>query len=232
MCRGIVCFTKLSNESTNSLLSERSGCLDKIPEDHQCPKDSLCCNQDLCNHVDSPALRSRLNKTLTRQGSTVFSSLFAFLVLQHSCHRIYHVSLHVSLQYNILVRSIFSIMWLEFCSYIRTLLIELNMYFFQWFASRYLTLVHDIVVAKTSDDQRLYFASLHPKGQDGGQTTVHWFPSAIVVAICGFVVLLIIASLAVRWLHPIPPQNTNKFVPRRTSDNGPPLLGSPKVPLV
>lgn len=85
------------------------------------------------------------------------------------------------------------------------------------------------ILRKAIGDQRPY---LYPNGQDGGQTTVRWFPSAIVVAICGFVVLLIIASLAVRWLHPIPPQNTNKFVPCRTSDNGPPLLGLPKVPLV
>ncbi|KMQ86030.1 bmp and activin membrane-bound inhibitor-like protein [Lasius niger] len=83
-------------------------------------------------------------------------------------------------------------------------------------------------------DQRAYLAPLHPNGQDGGgQATVRWFPSAtIVVAICGLFLLLMIAGLAVRWLQPMPPQNTNKFVPHRTSDNGPPLLGPPKVPLV
>lgn len=156
MCRGRGCFTELPS-SANAPLSrtEHSGCLDESFKNRQCPAGFLCCDQDLCNHVDNPAMRNRLNKTLR------------------------------------------------------------------------------VMIS----DQRAYLAPLHPNGQDGGQdggqaTTVRWFPSAIVVAICGFVVLLIIASLAVRWLHPVPPQNTNKFVPRRTSDNGPPLLGPPKVPLV
>ncbi|XP_029665584.1 uncharacterized protein LOC115236983 [Formica exsecta] len=159
MCRGRGCFTELPS-SANAPLSraEHSGCLDESFKNRQCPAGYLCCDQDLCNHVDNPAMRNRLNKTL---------------------------------------RAMIS-------------------------------------------DERAYLAPLHPNsqdegqdgGQDGGQATVRWFPSAIIVAICGFVALLIISSLAVRWLHPMPPQNTNKFVPCRTSDNGPPLLGPPKVPLV
>ncbi|XP_029179080.1 uncharacterized protein LOC114946636 [Nylanderia fulva] len=83
-------------------------------------------------------------------------------------------------------------------------------------------------------DQRVYLDPILSNSPDvGNQTTVHWFTNAtIIVAVFGLVLLLMIASLAVRWLQPMPPQNTNKFVPHRTSDNGPPLLGSPKVPLV
>lgn len=138
-----------------------------------------------------------------------------------------------SLRYNILIRSIFRYhhVRLESCFGFSHIINRIKYVFFSSCASRCLIFVaHDIVAAMS--DQRPYLAPLYPKGQDGSQTTVRWFPSAIVVAICGFVVLLIIASLAVRWLHPIPPQNTNKFVPCRTSDNGPPLLGLPKVPLV
>ncbi|XP_071570519.1 BMP and activin membrane-bound inhibitor homolog isoform X2 [Temnothorax nylanderi] len=155
MCRGRGCFTKLPSNA-NAPISRaehtaHSGCLDENLKSRQCPAGFLCCDQDLCNHVDSPAMRNRLNKTL------------------------------------------------------RVLI----------------------------GDQRAYLApQLHPNSR-GSQTADGWFPTAtIIVAICGFIVLLMIASLAVRWLQPMPEQNANKFVPHRTSDNGPPLLGPPKVPLV
>ncbi|XP_011873557.1 PREDICTED: BMP and activin membrane-bound inhibitor homolog [Vollenhovia emeryi] len=85
---------------------------------------------------------------------------------------------------------------------------------------------------RESGDQRAYLApQLHPHSR--GSQTDGWFPTAtIIVLICGFIVLLVIASLAFKWLQPMPAQNANKFVPHRTSDNGPPLLGPPKVPLV
>lgn len=93
MCRGIRCFTKLPTSVNLPLLrAGYSGCLNSTFKKDKCPEDFLCCDQDLCNHEDNPAMRNRLNKTL-REGSTVFSSLFAFPVLQHSGHRIYHVSI-------------------------------------------------------------------------------------------------------------------------------------------
>ncbi|EFN60952.1 hypothetical protein EAG_06405, partial [Camponotus floridanus] len=152
MCRGVRCVTKLPRSVDLPLLRAGfdSDCLNDTYQKPDCPENSFCCDKDLCNHEDSPAMKNILDK----------------------------------------------------------------------------------ILREAMSNQRPYLAALYPKGQDGGQTTVRWFPSAIVVAICGFIVLLIIASLAVRWLHPIPPQNTNKFVPCRTSDNGPPLLGLPKVPLV
>ncbi|KAL6261382.1 BMP and activin membrane-bound inhibitor homolog [Pogonomyrmex barbatus] len=155
MCRGRGCFTKLpSNANTPFSRAEHnvhSGCFDESFKSPQCPAGFLCCGQDLCNHVDNPAMRNRLNKTL------------------------------------------------------RVLI----------------------------GDQRAYLAPLHPNSQTGNEASDSWFRTAtIVVAICGFIVLLMIASLAVRWLQPMPEQNANKFVPHQTSDNGPPLLGSPKVPLV
>ncbi|XP_011049667.1 PREDICTED: BMP and activin membrane-bound inhibitor homolog [Acromyrmex echinatior] len=154
MCRGRSCFTKLPSYVNASLSraehTAHSGCLDENLINRQCPAGFLCCDQDLCNHVDSPAMRNRLNKTL------------------------------------------------------RVLI----------------------------DAQRPYLAPLHPNNR-GNQVIDGWFPTAtIIVAICGFIVLLMIASLAVRWLQPVPAQNANKFVPHRTSNNGPPLLGPPKVPLV
>ncbi|KAL0101055.1 hypothetical protein PUN28_018724 [Cardiocondyla obscurior] len=156
MCRGRGCFTKLPSNA-NAPLSRaehtaHSGCLGESFKSRQCPAGFLCCDQDLCNHVDSPAMRNRLNKTL------------------------------------------------------RVLL----------------------------GDHRAYLApQLHPNSRGGSQATDGWFPTAtIIVAICGFIVLLMIASLAVRWLQPMPAQSGNKFASHRTSDNGPPLLGPPKVPLV
>ncbi|XP_036139478.1 BMP and activin membrane-bound inhibitor homolog [Monomorium pharaonis] len=150
MCRGRGCFTKLPNTPLSKAdQTAHSGCFGDSFKSRRCPVEFLCCNQDLCNHVDNPAMRNRLNKTL--RSSTIF------------------------------------------------------------------------------DDQRAYLAPLHPNSQ----ATDGWFPTAtIIVAICGFIVLLMIASLAVRWLQPMPVQNANKFVPHRTSNNGPPLLGPPKVPLV
>jgi hypothetical protein len=74
MCRGKKCFTELPTPSrANTPLSQaghstHSGCLDESFKHRQCPAGFLCCDQDLCNHVDSPAMRNRLNKTL--QGST------------------------------------------------------------------------------------------------------------------------------------------------------------------
>ncbi|XP_012223553.1 BMP and activin membrane-bound inhibitor homolog [Linepithema humile] len=153
MCRGEACFTKLPSSANMLRLkmeSVYSGCLAESLEIRQCPVGFLCCNQDLCNHVDDPAMKNRFNKTI--------QELFG--------------------------------------------------------------------------DQRAYLDSLHPSNH-GSQPTDGWFPMAtIVVGICGFIVLLMIVSLGVRWLQPVPAQNVNKFMPHRTSDNGPPLLGSPKVPLV
>ncbi|KAH0955755.1 hypothetical protein HN011_003225 [Eciton burchellii] len=158
MCRGKKCFTELPTPSrANTPLSQaghstHSGCLDESFKHRQCPAGFLCCDQDLCNHVDSPAMRNRLNKTL-----------------------------------QVLISG-----------------------------------------------QGAYLAPLQPNNH-GSQTTDSLFTTTtatIIVAICGFVVMLLIASLAVRWLRPVPVQTTNKFVPHRTPDNGPPLLGPPKVPLV
>jgi len=60
MCRGRSCFTKLpSNANTPLSRAEHtphSGCLDDSFKSRQCPAGFLCCDQDLCNHVDNPAL--------------------------------------------------------------------------------------------------------------------------------------------------------------------------------
>lgn len=68
MCRGKGCFTELPSNANPSLLRAEhnaySGCLDENFKERQCPTGYLCCEQDLCNHVDSPAMRNRLNKTL------------------------------------------------------------------------------------------------------------------------------------------------------------------------
>jgi len=78
MCRGRSCFTKLPSNA-NAPLSRaehtpHSGCLDDSFKSRQCPAGFLCCDQDLCNHVDNPALKNRLNKTL--RGSTFDVRLF------------------------------------------------------------------------------------------------------------------------------------------------------------
>ncbi|XP_012282855.1 BMP and activin membrane-bound inhibitor homolog [Orussus abietinus] len=152
MCRGRGCFTELPSSTNPSLLRpEHSshGCLEESFKERQCPTGFLCCEQDLCNHVDSPAMRSRLNKTL------------------------------------------------------QVLL----------------------------GDQRAFLGPIQPTAH-GAQSTDGWFKTAtIAVPICGLVALLILASLAIRLLQPIPTQN-DKLGPHRTPDGAPPLLGTPKVPLV
>ncbi|XP_048515567.1 BMP and activin membrane-bound inhibitor homolog isoform X2 [Athalia rosae] len=68
LCRGRGCFTELPLNLNPSLIRpERSpwhGCLGDDFKDRQCPPEFLCCEQDLCNHVDDPAVRSKLNRTL------------------------------------------------------------------------------------------------------------------------------------------------------------------------
>ncbi|XP_016905273.2 BMP and activin membrane-bound inhibitor homolog isoform X3 [Apis cerana] len=153
MCRGKGCFTELPSNANPSLLRAEhnaySGCLDENFKERQCPTGYLCCEQDLCNHVDSPAMRNRLNKTL------------------------------------------------------------------------------QVLVG----DQRPFLGPVQPINH-GGQSTDGWFKTAtIAVPICGLIVLLILASLAIRLLQPVPTQS-DKLGPHRMPDNGPPLLGPPKVPLV
>lgn len=100
MCRGIRCLTKIPTSVSLPLLRAGfdSDCVKKnennsrIVANNYCPHDAFCCDKDLCNHEDSPAMKNILNKIL-RKGLTVFSSLFAFPVLQHSGRRIYHVSI-------------------------------------------------------------------------------------------------------------------------------------------
>lgn len=75
MCRGRICFTELPSSANSQFLrAEHSGCLDERSKNRQCPAGLICCDQDLCNHVDNPAMRNRLNKTL-REGSKFFLSL-------------------------------------------------------------------------------------------------------------------------------------------------------------
>ncbi|XP_011314784.1 BMP and activin membrane-bound inhibitor homolog [Fopius arisanus] len=153
MCRGRGCFTGLPS-STNPLVvrpehSVYNGCLEESFKEKRCPPGFLCCDQDLCNHVDSPAVMSRLNKTL------------------------------------------------------------------------------QVLVG----DQRAFLGPIEPTGQTS-RTADGWFKTAtIAVPICGLIVLLILASLAIRLLQPLPTQS-DKLGPHRTPDNAPPLLGSPKIPLV
>ncbi|XP_046734758.1 BMP and activin membrane-bound inhibitor homolog isoform X2 [Diprion similis] len=69
LCRGTGCFTELPSSLNNpsSLRPERSpwhGCLGDGFKDRQCPAGLLCCEQDLCNHVDDPAVQTKLNRTL------------------------------------------------------------------------------------------------------------------------------------------------------------------------
>lgn len=74
LCRGRGCFTELPSDLNPSLIRpERSpwhGCLGDGFKERQCPTGLLCCEQDLCNHVDDPAVRTKLNKTL--QGQYLF----------------------------------------------------------------------------------------------------------------------------------------------------------------
>ncbi|XP_003487646.1 BMP and activin membrane-bound inhibitor homolog [Bombus impatiens] len=146
MCRGRGCFYPSLLRAEHSAYS---GCLDESFKEQQCPTGYLCCEQDLCNHVDSPAMRNRLNKTL------------------------------------------------------------------------------QVLVS----DQRPFLSPVQPINH-GGQATDGWFKTAtIAVPICGLVALLILATLATRLLQPVPTQS-NKLGSHQMPDNGPPLLGSPKVPLV
>ncbi|XP_066584158.1 BMP and activin membrane-bound inhibitor homolog [Prorops nasuta] len=154
MCRGRGCFTELPSNTHPSLLrpehSAYSGCLEESFKDRQCPTGFLCCEQDLCNHVDSPALRNRLNKTL------------------------------------------------------------------------------QVLIG----DQRAYLGPVQPPNHGGNQPNDGWFRTAtIAVPICGLIVLLVLASLAIRLLQPVPSQ-VDKLGSHRMSDNGPPLLAPPKLPLV
>nr|XP_050863155.1 BMP and activin membrane-bound inhibitor homolog [Vespula vulgaris] len=153
MCRGRGCFTELPSNVGSSLSRTEhnaySGCLDKSFKERQCPAGFICCEQDLCNHVDSPAMRNRLNKTL-----------------------------------QVLV-----------------------------------------------NEQRTYLGPVQPTGH-GSQSSDSWFKTAtIAVPICGLIALLVLASLAIRLLQPVPLQG-DKLGGHRTADNGPPLLGPAKVPLV
>ncbi|KAF3429037.1 hypothetical protein E2986_01092 [Frieseomelitta varia] len=146
MCRGRGCFYPSLLRAEHSAYS---GCLDESFKEQQCPTGYLCCEQDLCNHVDSPAMRNRLNKTL------------------------------------------------------------------------------QVLVG----DQRPFLGPVQPISHRG-QSTDGWFKTAtIAVPICGLIVLLILASLAIRLLQPVPTQS-DKLGPHRMPGNGPPLLGPPKVPLV
>ncbi|XP_076241541.1 BMP and activin membrane-bound inhibitor homolog [Calliopsis andreniformis] len=139
MCRGRSCYTEQNGYS---------GCFDESFNDRQCPTGYDCCEQDLCNHVDSPAVRNRLKAPQ--------------------------------------------------------------------------------VVAS---DQRPYHGPVQSVNH-GVQSTDGWFKTAtIAVPICGLIVLLILASLAIRLLQPVPTQG-DKLGPHRMLDNGPPLLGPPKLPLV
>ncbi|XP_033220534.1 BMP and activin membrane-bound inhibitor homolog [Belonocnema kinseyi] len=153
LCMGRGCFTELpSGLNPASLRPEHSpysGCLEKSLKERQCLPGFLCCEEDLCNHVDSPAVRSRLNKTL------------------------------------------------------------------------------QVLVG----DSRVFLGPMQPTGH-GVQSTDGWFRTAtIAVPICGLIVLLILASLAIRLLQPLPNQ-IDKLGSHRMPDNAPPLLGPPKVPLV
>lgn len=153
LCMGRGCFTELSSSLNPASLrpehSPYSGCLEKSLKERQCLPGYLCCEEDLCNHVDSPAVRSKLNKTL------------------------------------------------------QVLL----------------------------GDSRAFLEPIQPTGH-GVQSTDSWFRTAtIAVPICGLIVLLMLASLAIRLLQPLPNQ-IEKLGPHRMPDNAPPLLGSPKVPLV
>lgn len=97
MCRGRGCFTKLPSNA-NAPLSRaehtaHSGCLDESFKSRQCPAEFLCCGQDLCNHVDNPAMRNRLNKTLRGSTSTSFLSssrilLRTFSTFHHHSYRL------------------------------------------------------------------------------------------------------------------------------------------------
>ena len=87
LCRGSGCFTELpqpvglKHPPNQQLINGRSehaavysGCLDDGSVDRLCLRGRMCCEQDLCNHVDSPAVRARLNRTL--QGNAPMTLLY------------------------------------------------------------------------------------------------------------------------------------------------------------
>lgn len=77
LCMGRGCFTELPSSLNPASLrpehSPYSGCLEKSLKERQCSSGYLCCEEDLCNHIDSPAVRSRLNKTLQGRLIIIFS---------------------------------------------------------------------------------------------------------------------------------------------------------------
>ncbi|KAJ8674894.1 hypothetical protein QAD02_010680 [Eretmocerus hayati] len=197
MCRGRGCFTELpvlqlgssakvaaaglarTRLLSQQLLAEQqhqypvtaeqfaanSGCLEEYPSPgHQqsgpfsnCPAGKLCCEQDLCNHIDSPAMKHRLNKTLQ------------LLLGEQSAY----------------LGSISSLSG------------------------------GGVVTSGGPTNQQIQNSS-----SDG------WFRTAtIAVPICGFVVLLILASLAIRLLQPIPSPNDKLVGLRLPESASPPLLG-------
>lgn len=81
-------------------------------------------------------------------------------------------------------------------------------------------------------DQKAFSGRIEPTGPTT-RSTDGWFKAAtIAVPICGLIVLLILASLAIRLLQPLPMQTDKLGCPHRMDHNGPPLLGPSKVPLV
>ncbi|KAL7300355.1 hypothetical protein TKK_0006978 [Trichogramma kaykai] len=158
MCRGRGCFTELpplalvtSSLKSLHLLHGRpetagfSGCFDdklngggnNVNGKISCPPGKLCCEQDLCNHVDSPALRARLNKTLQ------------VLIGEH------HQQNHLG-----------------------------------------------------GGGTSISSPSTTSQATGSQQQSEGWFRTlTIAVPICGFVLLLILASLAIRMLQPLPTQS-------------------------
>lgn len=91
MCLGKACFTKLpSNILRLKVESVYSGCLIENLENRKCPKGFLCCSQDLCNHVDDPAMKNRFNKTI--QGSLIVLPYVTLSIFKFSATcRIRHI---------------------------------------------------------------------------------------------------------------------------------------------
>jgi len=88
MCRGETCFTKLPSSANILRLkmeSVYSGCLTDSLENRQCPAGFLCCNQNLCNHVDDPAMKNRFNQTI--EGSMIV------LFMLHAIKNILNISI-------------------------------------------------------------------------------------------------------------------------------------------
>ena len=68
MCRGRGCYTELLISETPPFSrlehSVSSGCSEISFKERSCPKGQLCCETDLCNHVDSPRMKETINKEL------------------------------------------------------------------------------------------------------------------------------------------------------------------------